>query len=187
MDPLVHTRPRNSQNSGLHAANLLRRRRRLSQCPERWWPPFLGIHKVWSTSTTWRRAKRSQGCTMPNYWADSPPNYRKHGPFGEEKSDFPSWQRNGSHFRPRQGQIGRIGLRTATPSTIFSRFGPVWLLIVSKLEKVTRWKFASNEVVVAAKEAYFTDLEKSDFSDGLKKLEHRWVKCIEVKEDYVEK
>jgi len=48
-------------------------------------------------------------------------------------------------------------------------------------------KFASNEEVVAATEAYFADLEKMYFSDGLKKYEHRWVKCIELKGDYVEK
>jgi len=33
----------------------------------------------------------------------------------------------------------------------------------------------------------FADLEKTYFSDGLKKFEHRWVKCIELKGDYVEK
>jgi len=44
-------------------------------------------------------------------------------------------------------------------------------------------KFASNEEVVAATEACFADLEKSYFSDGLKKLEHRWVKSIELKGD----
>jgi len=72
-----YTPETNSRNSGLHPANLLQRRRRLSHRPERWWPPFFGSNKVWSTSTTWRRAKRSQGGTMPNYWADSPPNRRK--------------------------------------------------------------------------------------------------------------
>ncbi|EFN89072.1 Histone-lysine N-methyltransferase SETMAR, partial [Harpegnathos saltator] len=45
-------------------------------------------------------------------------------------------------------------------------------------------KFESNEEVIAAMEAYFADLEKTYFSDGLKKLEHRWVKCIELKGDY---
>jgi len=40
-------------------------------------------------------------------------------------------------------------------------------------------QFASNEEVVAATEAYFADLKKTYFSDGLKQLEHRWVKCIE--------
>ena len=58
--------------------------------------------------------------------------------FGEEKSSLPPWQRTGQHLRRRHGQIGRIRLRTAAPSTIFSRFGPVRLLFVSKLEKITR-------------------------------------------------
>jgi len=44
-------------------------------------------------------------------------------------------------------------------------------------------KFASNEEVVAATEAYFADLKKTYFSDRLKKWEHRWVKCIELKGD----
>ena len=48
-------------------------------------------------------------------------------------------------------------------------------------------KFESNEEVIAATETYFADLQKMNFSDGLKKLEHRWVKCIELKGDYVEK
>jgi len=47
-------------------------------------------------------------------------------------------------------------------------------------------KFALNEEVVAATEAYFADLDKTYFSDWLK-LEHRWVMCIELKGDYVEK
>jgi len=48
-------------------------------------------------------------------------------------------------------------------------------------------KFASNKEVVDATEAYFAGLEKTYFSDGLKKLEYRWVKCIELKGDYVGK
>jgi len=43
-------------------------------------------------------------------------------------------------------------------------------------------KFAPNEELVAATEAYFADLEETYFSD-----EHRWVKCTELKGDYVEK
>ena len=48
-------------------------------------------------------------------------------------------------------------------------------------------KFESNEEVIAATKAYFADLQKTCFPDGLKKLKHRWVKCIELKLDYVEK
>lgn len=48
-------------------------------------------------------------------------------------------------------------------------------------------RFASNEEVIAATEAYFAEFDKSYFSEGLKKLEHRWAKCIDLKGDYVEK
>ena len=118
--------------------------------PERLWPPFCGIHKVWSTSTTWRRAKRSQGSTMSNYSVDSTLNCRKAAPFSEEKYALPPWQRTGSHLRRRHGQIGRIRLRTAASSTAFSRFSPVRLLFVSKLEKLAGQKFESNEEVTAS-------------------------------------
>jgi len=48
-------------------------------------------------------------------------------------------------------------------------------------------KFASNEEVVAATEAYFVELKITNFSDGLNKFKLRWVKCIELKGDYVQK
>ena len=48
-------------------------------------------------------------------------------------------------------------------------------------------RFESNEEVIALTEAHFTYLQKTCFSDELKKLEHRWVKCIELKGYYVEK
>jgi len=34
---------------------------------------------------------------------------------------------------------------------------------------------------------YFEDLETSYFSEGIKKLEHRWTKCIEFQGNDVEK
>lgn len=45
-------------------------------------------------------------------------------------------------------------------------------------------KFESNKEVIAATEDYFAELPKTYFSDGLKKLENRWVKCIVVVENY---
>ena len=112
------------------------------------------------------------------------------------------WQRTGSHLRRCHGQIGRIRLQTAASSTIFSRFGPVRLLFVSKLEKVTRraeiWVEWEIWVKVGLRHGdllcrppenvFFT------FSGGVfhvffefEKLQHRWVKCIEPKGDCVEK
>jgi len=48
-------------------------------------------------------------------------------------------------------------------------------------------RFGSNDEVIATTEAYFAGLDKSYFSDGLKKLEHRLEKCVELRGDYVEK
>jgi len=59
---------------------------------------------------------------------------------------------------------------------------PCDFLFFPNLKKVTSW----TEICVEwggrrATEAYFADLEKTYFSDGLKKSEHRWVKCIELR------
>lgn len=48
-------------------------------------------------------------------------------------------------------------------------------------------RFHSNDEVIAATNDYFDSLDKSYYADGIKKLEHRWSKCINLKGDYVEK
>jgi len=48
-------------------------------------------------------------------------------------------------------------------------------------------KFITRKQLIAETEAYFEGLDKSYYSNGLKKLENHWIKCIELKEDYVEK
>ncbi|KYQ54996.1 hypothetical protein ALC60_06124 [Trachymyrmex zeteki] len=47
-------------------------------------------------------------------------------------------------------------------------------------------RFMSNEVNTET-EAYFAEFDKSYFSEGLKKWQKRWEKCILLKGDYVEK
>jgi len=47
-------------------------------------------------------------------------------------------------------------------------------------------RFASNEII-AETNAYFAEFEKPYFLEGLKKLENRWARCIEIKGDYIEK
>jgi len=47
-------------------------------------------------------------------------------------------------------------------------------------------KFSLNEEVVAVNE-YFAGFKTAYFSDGIKKLEIRWTKCIDLDGDYVEK
>ena len=48
-------------------------------------------------------------------------------------------------------------------------------------------RFTSNEEVIAETNAYFAEFDKSYYLEGLKKLENRWARCIELKGDYVEK
>ncbi|KAF7276112.1 hypothetical protein GWI33_010910 [Rhynchophorus ferrugineus] len=54
-------------------------------------------------------------------------------------------------------------------------------------KSLRRQNFESNKEVIATSEAHFADLEKTYFSDGLKKFEHGWANSIELKEDYIEK
>lgn len=48
-------------------------------------------------------------------------------------------------------------------------------------------KFTTNEKVKWETDAYFAELPKSYYLEGIKKLEYRWAKCIDLKGDYVEK
>jgi Transposase. len=48
-------------------------------------------------------------------------------------------------------------------------------------------RFTSNEEVITETNAYFEGFPKSYYSDGIKNLEYRLTKCIELKGDYVEK
>jgi len=48
-------------------------------------------------------------------------------------------------------------------------------------------RFTIREQLIAETETYFEGLDKLYYSDGLKKLENRWIKCIELKGEYVEK
>ncbi|KAG5309747.1 MOS1T transposase, partial [Pseudoatta argentina] len=48
-------------------------------------------------------------------------------------------------------------------------------------------RFTSREQLIAEREAYFERFDKSYYLDGLKKLKNCWIKCIELKRDYVEK
>jgi len=48
-------------------------------------------------------------------------------------------------------------------------------------------RFSSNQEAIAAVEGYFADLTKNHYRDGIMALEHRWNKCISLKEDNVEK
>lgn len=79
-----------------------------------------------------------------------------------------------------------ISLRTATPYS--PDLAPYDLFLFPNMEKSFHGqKFESNEKLIATTEVYFEDSQKTYFSDGFKKLESRWVKCLKLKEDNVEK
>ena len=48
-------------------------------------------------------------------------------------------------------------------------------------------RFLSDKAVIAAVDEYFKGFETWYFSEGIKKLERRWTKCVEVEGDYGEK
>lgn len=57
--------------------------------------------------------------------------------------------------------------------------------------KLKKWlaglKFTSSDEVIAETNAFCAELDKSHYTEGIKKLASRWSKCIELQGDYVEK
>ena len=47
--------------------------------------------------------------------------------------------------------------------------------------------FSSNEEIIAATNEYFEGFDKNYFLEGIKKLEYRYNKCIQLKRDHLEK
>ena len=50
---------------------------------------------------------------------------------------------------------------------------------------LTGQRFYSNEELIAETNTYFEELPKDYYSDGIKKLEDRWNRCIDLKGEYV--
>ena len=48
-------------------------------------------------------------------------------------------------------------------------------------------KFWSNEEIIAATIEYFKGFDKNYFLEGIKKLEHHYNRCLQLKGDYVQK
>ena len=73
-------------------------------------------------------------------------------------------------------------------STLFHRFGSLWLLSLPKTKTLPRCSaFFFESKGDCSCRGYFADLTKNHYRDGIMALEHRWNKCISLKGDYVEK
>ena len=48
-------------------------------------------------------------------------------------------------------------------------------------------QYGSNEGTIEAVNEYLGEQEKAFYFEGIRKLEQRWVKCIALKGDYIEK
>lgn len=62
-----------------------------------------------------------------------------------------------------------------------------FFLFPNMKKKLAGIKLKTNDEVIAETEAYFAELPKTYFLDGLKKMEYRWTKCIDLQGDYIEK
>ena len=73
-------------------------------------------------------------------------------------------------------------------STLFPRFGSFRLFLFPNIKTWLGGKiFSSNEDIIVATNEYFEGFDKNYFLEGIKKLEYRYNKCIQLKGDYVEK
>ncbi|KYQ50026.1 Histone-lysine N-methyltransferase SETMAR [Trachymyrmex zeteki] len=85
--------------------------------------------------------------------------------------------------------------RVHTCPALMAKFNEFRYELLSHLayspDNLKKWfggkRFTTREQLIAETEAYFEGLDKSYYSDGLKKLENRWIKCIKLKGDYIEK
>ena len=51
-------------------------------------------------------------------------------------------------------------------------------------QSLLRKRFAANEEASAAVNQYFAELPENHYKDGIKLLEKRWNKCVEVEREY---
>lgn len=127
---------------------------------------------------------------MPNYWADSTPNYRKSDAYLAKKKVLIHHDKTpvANTYADATAKLIELGYKLLPHPLYSPDLASCDFFLFPNLKKsFVRQKFESNEETITTTEAYFAVLQKTYFYDGLKKLEHRWVKCIKLKGDYVEK
>ncbi|XP_033231983.1 uncharacterized protein LOC117182967 [Belonocnema kinseyi] len=84
-----------------------------------------------------------------------------------------------------QAKLHEIGFELVPQPPYSPDLAPSDYYLFPNLKRwVTGKRFYSNEELIAETEAYFGDLPIEYFSDGIKKLENRWTRCIDLKGEY---
>ena len=110
----------------------------------------------------------------------------KTSPFGEKESALLSRQCTDSHVPGTDGQIQRIPLWIAFPSSIFARFNSLQLFSVFK----ENWRNGSEErdsPLESSSSPKQRLILKSWINHVIRTVWKSWIKYIELKGDYVEK
>lgn len=85
-------------------------------------------------------------------------------------------------------KIGQLGFQLVPYAPDSPDLAPLDFNLFPNLKKCLAGKrYGSDAEVIAATNAYFEGLDESSYTNGIKALEHRWVKCIKLQRDYVEK
>ena len=162
--------------------NQLRRKRRPWSRPERWWSQFLGCtrYNSYLLSSVEANDQSDYYAALLNRFNNILKKKRPH--LAKKKVLFHQDNARGSHVLGTDGQIQRIPLRIASPSSIFARFSPLRLFAVSKPEEMIRRKeIYYQRAAHCRNRGLFWRVGQiiQYYSDGLKKLENRWIKWME--------
>ena len=103
-----------------------------------------------------------------------------------KKKMLPLRQCTGSYVLDTDGQIQQIRYELFLHPAYSPDLAPCDYFLFSNLKKWFAGKIFTREQLIIETEVYF-GLDKSYYSDDLKKLKNRWIKCIELKENYVKK
>ncbi|KAG5321621.1 SETMR methyltransferase, partial [Acromyrmex heyeri] len=122
------------------------------------------------------------GCTRYNSYRLSSVEANYQWRLGEEESALPSSQCMGSSGT----KFNEFRYELLSHPAYSPDLAPYNYFLFPNLKKWLGGKrFATREQLKT--EAYFESLDKSYYSNFLKKLENSWIKCIELKGDYIEK
>ena len=189
---ITHQNPNSSQNSGQKPVVQRQRRQGRFHQQERSWHRCFGMQKAFYLLIILKRVKQSKAITGECYYnllTRLDEIIREKRP-GLQKKEIISHQDNASAHKSvlAMGKLRDLHYELLEHPPYSPDSAPSDFYLFPKLKLfLTGQRFYSNQEAIAAVEGYFADLRKNHYRDGILALEHRWKKCISLKEDYVEK